>query len=234
MLTIVTWLWKTTGWRTGYGAEHVNTLQRMVAANLSIPHVFKCFTDMPEGIDCETYPLWASPPTDTHKTKPNCYRRLKAFGTELRPFLGEKFVSLDLDCVICGDITPILDKKDDFLILEGSSSPYNGSMWMMKTGSRKKVWDDFSPQSSPIIAAQQKTPQGRPYYGSDQAWISYKIPGEKTWSKKDGIYQYVYDIKDKPFPNDARIIFYAGAEKPWSNSNFVKLHNMYGDYAIST
>jgi len=85
MLTVITWLWGSTGWRQGYNATHVNTLEKMVAANLSIPHVFKCITDMPEGINCETVPLWPSPPTQTHPTKPNCYRRLRAFSEEMRP-----------------------------------------------------------------------------------------------------------------------------------------------------
>lgn len=231
MITVITWLWKTTGWRTGYGAQHVNALEKMVKENLKIPHVFKCFTDMPEGINCETIPLWDNPPTNTHPAKPNCYRRLRAFSEEMRPVLGDRFLSLDLDCVITGDITSIVSRKEDFIILEGSVSPYNGSMWMMNTGCRKKVFDDFHPVHSPHIAGQQKNAQGRNFYGSDQAWISYKIPGEKTWGKEDGVYQYVYDIKDKRFPSNTKIVFFAGGVKPWSDGNFTKLQNEYFKYA---
>lgn len=232
MLTVITWLWRSTGWRDGYGAEHVNALQKMIARNLQIPHVFKCITNMPEGINCETIPLWEPPETNTHPTRPNCYARLRAFGEDMREFVGDKFLSLDLDCVVTGDITSLVDIKDDFKILRGSAAPYNGSMWLMKTGARKQVWDHFKPQSSPDIAARQVLPNGRRFHGSDQAWISYKIPGEKTWGPEDGIYQYVYDIKEKPaIPENAKIIFYAGAEKPWSYPHALKLYNVYQQYA---
>ncbi len=231
MITIVTWLWKTTGWRKDYTAEHVNALEKMIKKNLNIPHVFKCITDMPEGINCETVALWENPKTNTHPTRPNCYRRLKAFSEQIRPILGDRFLSIDLDCVILGDITSIVDRpEDDFIILKGSSSPYNGSMWMMNTGARKQVYDSFHPINSPTVAAQQKTSTGRGYYGSDQAWISYKIPGEKTWTQKDGVYQYIYDIKGKPMPENAKIVFYAGELKPWSDKNFVDLQNTYNQY----
>lgn len=230
MLTVITWLWKSTGWRKGYEAKHVNALQKMVADNLKIPHVFKCITDMPEGIECETIQLWESPPTNTPSNRPNCYRRLKAFSEEMRPILGDRFLSLDLDCVIVDDITSLVDIKDSFKILKGTAAPYNGSMWLMDTGSRKQVYDHFHPINSPAIAGAQMTTQGKRFYGSDQAWISYKIPGEKTWSGQDGIYQYVYDIKDKPFPKNAKIIFFAGDLKPWSDINFVALHNVYKKY----
>ncbi len=240
MITVITWLWGTTGWRKDlskkdnnlYTAEHVNALQRMVKANLLIPHEFKCFTDMPEGINCETFPLEFVPTTNTHPTRPNCYRRLAAFREEMRPLVGDRFVSLDLDCVILGDITSIIDRpKDQFIILEGSAAPYNGSMWMMDTGCRKQVYTHFHPIESPNVAAAQVMANGRRYHGSDQAWISYKIPGEKTWGKKDGIYQYVYDIKNKPMPENAKIVFYAGEEKPWSNPGGATLHKIYNDYA---
>lgn len=230
MITVVTWLWKTTGWRKGYDAMHVNALERMVRANLCMPHVFKCITDMPEGINCETIPLWDSLDTNTHPTRPNCYRRLRAFSEEMRPFLGDKFLSLDLDCVIVGDITPLIT-NDDFKILRGSAAPYNGSMWMMKTGARKQVWEHFNPSVSPDLANKQVLPNGRRYHGSDQAWISYKIPGEKTWGCCDGIYQYVYDVKDKQVPDNAKIIFYAGGEKPWSNPAASQLQSIYSQYA---
>jgi hypothetical protein len=232
MITIITWLWKTTGWRNGYNASHVNALERMVSSNLSIPHIFKCITDMPEGINCETIPLWENPPTNTHPTRPNCFRRLKAFSEEMRPLLGDRFLSLDLDCVILGDITPIVNRSEDFLILEGSAAPYNGSMWMMNTGCRKHVYEQFHPIESPNVANRQIAPNGKRFHGSDQAWISYKIPGEKTWGKQDGIYQYVYDIKNhSSLPENAKIVFYAGGEKPWSSPNFTKLQHVYNQYA---
>jgi len=134
---------------------------------------------MPEGINCETVDLWENPPTATHPSQPNCYRRLRAFSEDFRQHAGDRFLSLDLDCVITGNITSLIDRPDQFIILEGSASPYNGSMWMMDTGCRKQVYDHFHPLNSPAIAAKQRTANGKNYHGSDQAWISYKIPEKK-------------------------------------------------------
>ena len=233
MLTIVTWLWKGSAWRSCYAAEHVNALERMVAANLTIPHRFICVTDIPEGINCPTVPLDWEIKTNTPERQANCYRRLKAFSEDSRSWLGDRFVSIDLDVVVMKDITPIIDRpQDDFVILEGTAAPYNGSMWMMDTGCRRKVWDDFVPDSSPQkVQALSNQAGGRRYYGSDQAWISAKLPHEKMWTRKDGIYQFQADIdKGLPFPADARMVFFAGGMKPWSQAGFTVLANEYNKY----
>ena len=217
MLTVVTWLWKSTGWRSGYEAKHVNVLQKMVAANLNIPHRFVCVTDMPKGIWCDTIPLWKEPDVFVMPQKPNCYRRLKAFSPDIRELFGDRFVSMDLDAVIMDDITPLLSRQEDFIMLKGHSSPYNGSLWMMNTGAREKVWKEFDPELSPIRARESRRENGKSYYGSDQAWISHKIPGEVTWSEADGIYQFWNGLHEKghTLPANTKLVFFNGAVKPW-------------------
>jgi len=237
MLTIVTWLWKTTGWRKGYSAGHVNALHAMVSQNLDIPHKFVCVTNMPENINCETIPLWDDPLVPgVLAHKPNCYKRLKAFSPEIKQIFGERFISLDLDVVIRGNITDIIDRKEDFIMLKGGSTPYNGSMWMMTAGARKQVWEDFDPRASPAQAKAAKMPSGKNYYGSDQAWISYKLgTKEKTWDENDGIYQYWNGLNRNPgrIPENAKIIFFNGAINPWDNEirrKCPELFNIYQSY----
>lgn len=223
MLTIVTWLWKPTnswGKPAAYGAKHVNALMNMVKHNLSIPHRFVVVTDMPSpDIKCEQIPLWEHPMASLPDNYPSCYVRLKAFGELGKQLFGDKFVSIDLDSIVLGDLTPlfapIVSGEADFLIMKGDCCPYNGSMWGMKSLSRREVWDDFNPLTSPQESHQQVGENGRNFYGSDQAWISHKIRGERTWGEADGVYQYA-KIIDDGIPDNARIVFFAGGSKPWS------------------
>lgn len=233
MLTVVTWLWKSTGWRKGYNAGHVNALQNMIKANLTIPHRFVCVTDMPKGINCQTIVLWDDPKVPGIPAhKPNCYKRLLAFSQEIEQVFGKRFISFDLDVVIRGNIDDIIGREGDFRILKGAASPYNGSMWMMDTGARKEIWEEFDPLMSPEQARKAKMPSGKHYYGSDQAWISYRLKDEKTWSEKDGVYQYWNGLhKTAPkLPSNAKIIFFNGAINPWDNQIKRKCPELFSIY----
>lgn len=220
MLTVVTWLWKSTGWRVGYDASHVNTLEKMVAANLDMPHRFLCVTDMPEDINCETIPLWDDYKTDIPFEWPNCYRRLKAFSPDIEKHFGKRFISLDLDCVVMGDLTPAFSRKEDFVMLKGEACTYNGSMWMMDTGARKQVLEQFDPIKSPYIAMLGQNDNGKTFYGSDQAWISWLLgKGEAMFTKDEGIHQYTLMDDSMAQLDNARIVFFAGGMKPWTHND---------------
>lgn len=214
MLTVVCWKWN--GWRAIYQPQHVRALKRMVAKHLHIPHRFVCVTDDPKGLSCETVRLWSDPVVNTQTRYPNCYRRLKMFSNYARELLGEQILSVDLDCIILDDITDLIT-DDDFRILHGGVCPYNGSIILHKPGTRTCLWDEFdSVFSPPEVKAYAKKVQTK-YFGSDQAWIAYRCPGEATWTKDDGIYQYT-SIREAPVPENARVVFFAGRDKPWSRS----------------
>lgn len=227
-LRVVCWKWHQPGYRSKFTAEHVNVLANMVRRNYWKPVEVVCITDDTAGIDSSitTIPLWdtyASLPNHSFRHGPSCYRRLKAFSREAEQIIGPRFVSLDLDVVITGDVTPLWDRPDDFVIW-GDTLPgywYNGSMWLLRAGARPQVWEDFDPVLSPRSAVQA----GRK--GSDQAWISHKLgPGEKTWTIKDGVYSFRNHLggdqlrdrraKVKPLPDDARIVIFHGHWDPWS------------------
>ena len=55
------------------------------------------------------------------------------------------------------------------------------------------------------------------YFGSDQAWISFKIRGRLPgWTQNHGVYSYPRDVrKRQPFPHNARIVIFHGKRKPW-------------------
>lgn len=169
---------------------------------------------MPEGIDphitiirppgefegLET-PTW-------NGDKPNCFRRLAMFRPDAADIFGERFVCMDLDCVIAANIDALFDRDDDFIMYKGTSfdRPYNGSLLMLRAGTRPQVYLDFTEENA--------IKSGQKYVGSDQAWISYCLgPNEKTWSFEDGICwwhsQYNAQIDTK------RIMFFPGQMKPW-------------------
>ena len=67
-LTVVTFKWKTPGYRAVFESKHVNILRRMVLRHYPDPVRFVCFTDDPVGLaeGIEAHPL-----RDDHRRVPN-------------------------------------------------------------------------------------------------------------------------------------------------------------------
>lgn len=219
--SVVCFKWKPQlhGYRSTFGPAAVNALRRMVARHYPHPHRFICVTDDPRGLDAgiEVVKLWddfAQIPSPHGRQNPSCYRRLKAFAPEMASILGERFVWMDLDTVVVGDLVPLFDRPEDFVIW-GETDPrsfYNGSMVLMTAGARRQVLDDFNPRTSPMTAKRA----GK--FGSDQGWISYRLgPGEATWGREDGVYSYRVHIHPhgNRLPDNARVVMFHGKHDPW-------------------
>ena len=127
--------------------------------------------------------------------------------------MSDRFVSLDLDCVIVGRLEPLWERPEDFVIWESmvKGQPYNGSMWLHSPGTRSQVLTDFEPDTSPMQARKAG------FIGSDQAWFSYKLPGERVWTKQDGVVSWNSHCRNRGWalPAGARIVFFQGQESPW-------------------
>lgn len=217
---VVTWKWTTPGYRSTFGPETVNTLARMVRRHYRPDVRVLCVTDEPDGIDAsvEIVPAWndfatVRSPHGAHQ--PSCYRRLRAFDPAIGAVFGQRFVSMDLDCVITGDLTPVWERDEDFVIWgdTGPKTLYNGSMFLLTAGARPQVWTDFDPSSSPMRS------KSAGFWGSDQGWISYRLgPGEATWKFADGVVSYANHVmtSDGRLPAGARIVFLHGRHDPWS------------------
>lgn len=224
-LTICTFKWNKPGYRSTFRADHVKILRRMVARHYRHPHRFVLFTDTPgidsavlEGDDVEVYELWdsyAHLQNPSGHRNPSCYRRLRIFARNVGDWLGKRIVSLDLDTVITGDMTPVWDRREDFVIWGDTNraNPYNGSMVLFDAGARPQLWEDFDPILSPALSRKMG------YFGSDQAWIAACLgPREKVWSKFDGVYSFRNDIQPigaRVLPRAARIVFFHGRHDPW-------------------
>jgi hypothetical protein len=219
VLSVVTFKWHTPGYRAKFEAEHVNTLRNMVIRHYPESHRFICITDDPKGLNdgIEVVPMWgdhANIQNPTGGGRPSCYRRMKLFDPAIKDLVGGRFVMLDLDCVITGDMRPLWNRKEDVVLWRSPSRewPYNGAMMMMDAGARPHVWESFDPVKSPAIT------HAKGYRGSDQAWISHCLGNkEATWSDLDGV--YFYGSMPRPrnrIPKDARIIFTTGGCAPWT------------------
>lgn len=209
MITVLTWLWSQPGGRTSYTAAHVNIWADMVRRHLKRPHRIACVTDTPKGIDRRVRII--APPREFedvripswNEGRPQCLRRLVMFRSDAAKWFGERFVCMDLDCVIGGALDPLVDAAHDFRMFKGTAPgrPYNGSMMLLTAGARAQVYERFTPEGA--IEA------GQHFVGSDQAWISHVLgPNEKVWDERDGVGWWQPGAR-------LPLLFFPGKTKPW-------------------
>jgi len=222
-LTFVSWRWRPMpGYRSTFAPDTVYALRDMIAKHYALPHRFVCVTDEPHALPgIETIPLWPDAcrvPSPIGRSYPSCYRRLKVFAPDAGEMFGPRLVSIDLDSVIVGNIVPLFDRPEDFVIWGESdfphTTPYCGSLWMLRTGTRPQVWTQFDEATSPQKAIRAGC------RGSDQGWLSYVLgPKEATWGRKDGVYSFRKDItkrKGMTLPENAVLTCWHGKVDPWS------------------
>jgi hypothetical protein len=233
MLRVMTWFWQQPEGRATYTADHVNIWAAMVRRHLTIPHRLAVVTDVPGDYgDLEVI----EPPRDFEDVRiptwgpsfPQCLRRLAMFAPDAGERFGERFVSMDMDCVVSGNLDVLFDTNVDFKIYAGTSSarPYNGSMVMMTAGARPQVYTEFSPEGA--------VEAGKQFVGSDQAWISYCLGwGEQTWGADDGVLWYG-SSRNANSP-EHKLMFFPGSPKPWAlaeaGSNKFVFENYRGERA---
>lgn len=220
--TILTWLWHQENSRIKYTAEHVNIWASMLRRNITVPHTLACVTNMPEGIDpkIKIIPLPEFKEVDNKNWDaknglPQCYRRLDMYRADAAKTYGRKILCLDLDVVITGNIDHIVSADVDFAMSKGTAGhrPYNGSLQMIKAGSRPQVFERFLPEAAVTASSM--------YIGSDQAWITFCLGwSEKYFGDEHGV--YFYRKKSTELPEDCKIMFFAGTINPWDYN----LHNL--------
>jgi len=212
LITVLSWLWSQPQGRTKFTVGHVAIWADMVRRNLSMPHRIACVTDqtVPFGVERidpprefeDIQPKWGP-------RKPNCFRRLSMFRRDAAKLFGERFVCMDLDCVIGGPLDPLFDREDDFIIFKGTheSRPYNGSMMLLTAGCRPQVYERFDQTGADV--------SGERFHGSDQAWIAHVLgPNEETWGEADGVWHF-HRYLQRARKVEPTILFFPGKRKPW-------------------
>jgi hypothetical protein len=193
-LRVVTWLWGSPkGSKVSFGADQVNTLLSMVDRHYRKPYEMVLISDDARGIDgaIRTIKLPNEFPQLEHPQQAGlgtCYRRLQMFKPEMADIISPRFVSMDLDCVIVGDVTPLWDRKEDAVFWDSGFfwAPYNGSMTLMTAGARRQVYEKFDPARTPKLAADKGL------VGTDQAAVAHILGiGQATWNdERDGVWAF--------------------------------------------
>ena len=198
-------LWK---WGDKYTSSQVNAMARSVRENLSTPHDVVCITDDPSGIECDTLPIWDTPREIPRNL--NCLRRVKLCDMDL----ADRMVSMDVDGVVTGDLTPLFERDESFVIWNYPIKvpiPYCGSMWMVRRGAHRNVWNDLFSEKFDKVGPRLWR------HGSDQVWFAQRIPDAGLWGTEDGVYSFRNHCA-RNLPANARVVWFHGSPKPWEAS----------------
>jgi hypothetical protein len=188
----------------------------MVKRNIKIPFKFTCVTDDPAGLDphINVVPLW-----DKCRALGGCYNRLYTFSKDMKDILGERFVCIDVDTVIVGDLTPMFSRSEPFIGYLGKDSRGNprlqGNFYMMDAGALDHVWETFiaDPEEAIRLTSSKK------YTGTDQAWMTHTIDRTKiaTVGVREGMIAMRQDILKKrrtDLPEGAVMVHFSGPRDP--------------------
>lgn len=234
-LAIVTFWWHDNNYKDRdkitFGVEHVEKLARSCKRHCTYDFDFVLVTDLPEkhwgefkDVD-RVVPLW-----DDNRDMGGCYVRLKAFDRETGLKLANKrFMWLDLDIVITGNIDFLFNHKHSFWswVDVNPPTPYCGSLVGMDVGARQEVWDKF--------ARYESKKQAQRYIGTDQAWIGHVLgPREKVFGRDDGVYSYKKHIMHREkekytniLPERTKMVVFHGDVDPsiskaqWVKENWI-------------
>lgn len=190
-----------------YGPEHVRVLAAMLRRHGG--HQLVCVTDQPEavqevGVDAVAMPAEVA-------ALPRYFPKLWAFSRACGDFIGERYASIDLDAVVVGDLAPVLDTADDFLVWDQArGEPYNTSLFALEPGARAEVWDRFNEQAA---EAAERTASFR--WTGDQSWVAWVLgAGQRTFGEDAGVIQYRPTLHRAGPPAGARALFLCGPFLP--------------------
>lgn len=222
-MSFITYKWRGTDPQRSFQSQHANVLYAMLARHYHAPFTLTCVTDDPGGLRPEIVPYQlpatrvdalGAPRHTAGKLFPACYRRLWLFSHEAE-VLGKRICLVDLDVIILGDITALLQSKTaDFVgWCDGMFgwAKIAGGFWCLNTGSHPEVWEAFDPQRSPQMAA------AAGHNGSDQAWLSHMLyPPKEAWTADDGVVKIGWLRKGGlPPPPGIKMVFTIGVSPPW-------------------
>lgn len=178
-ISCVTWLWGSL-----FSAEYVNTLRSMLERNLKLPHKLYCVTNQPEGIDPRVQIV--PPPTES-TDQFRCRRRMWQYSRDRIAEFGPRMLCLDLDLVITGDITKIVDRPEALVMLKiGYANVFSGSFVLQDTGALHGAYERYKRAPAEFLR------ETRLKNASDQAMINLHLRGSTVahWTEADGFAVY--------------------------------------------
>ena len=180
---------------TLYGPEYVNILAAMVRRHLTLPHVFVCFTDDPQGVECKTRPI--------RDGLEGWWGKLALFAEE---FEG-RVLFFDLDTVILGSLDDIASYNGPFAALRDFYFPkrlQSSVMAWTPSDMTRAIWISWDRSGRPRVN------------GGDQTWIAHAIPIIDRWQEMLPMrfVSYKADCFFGPPPRDAKVICFHGEPRP--------------------
>lgn len=192
-------------YKDGYTADDVLRLRNMVSDHLG-EHRFVCFSDV--DVPCERIPLkngWAG-----------WWSKVELFS---EVFDGT-VLYFDLDTVIAGDLNELAAFPHRFTMLRDFGSwgvPNSGLMaW---NGDYTKLYTEFAKNPEQYMAEYVRAPRL-----GDQAYISEHQKPYDLWQDvfPDKIFSYKKHCREKPRPEDARVVCFHGEPKGAGSTGWVK------------
>jgi hypothetical protein len=188
MLTVACVLWQ--GFRTQYTPQHVERLMIQVRGRLpENSYRFVCLSNVDVGPVVERIPL--------EENWPGWWSKLELF----RPGLFEdRVLYLDLDVVICDDLTPIVEFPAPFAAIQDYLKPQelNSSVMVFDPEAGRRAFDGDA------VAK----------YAGDQEWITRAITTAgrfpKSWCPS-----YRLEVAKTGHPPGAKVVVFHGKPKPW-------------------
>jgi len=220
LLTVVAWKWRRNDGTALFGPEYVNRTRAALELHLAIPHEVVCVTDDPAGIDRRVRIV---PIPMKYAHTPRCRRRMQVFSRDFAErHLGPRILTIDLDVVIVGNITPIVDRAEPFVGWKvGYAGVYSGSFHLHDAGYLDSLWRAFEadPAGFPGKCSRERVP-------SDQAMLNAHFAGVPVphWTEADGFVSYFGQGYERlehlgvgphqtTLPDRARVVVLGSADK---------------------
>lgn len=212
-LAVVCW-----SWGGKFAPIYVNRLRSMLARNLQLPHKLFCISDTAAGIDRDVSII---PMPREFADTPRCRRRMWQWAKERRDDFGPRMLAIDLDVVIVGDITPLVDRPEPIVCWRvGYANVYSGSFLLADTGALDGAWRAFERNPAGYLRATGER------NGSDQAMLNLYLRGRKVavWTEADGLVSWFGEgyaahehrgmgPNHPQLPKGARIVVLGSADK---------------------
>lgn len=187
-----------------YDSGIVERLQRAVARHLSVPHEFKCLSDV--EVPCTRIPLlhdW-----------PGWWAKIELFSPGV---ITGPTLYLDLDTVLVGSIDRLASFPYDFAIMRNLNMPHmpgSAVMWFRKAPHH--IYETFKENPSHYMAQYADKTQG--CYLGDQAFIWDALDRKVKFLTDDvpGLIRSYRRHCAAGVPEGCAVVAFGGDKKPWT------------------
>lgn len=233
MLSVIAWRWGNL-----FGPEYIRRLKLGLRKHLHLEHQLFLVTDDPTGIDADVSIV---PMPTRWNTTPRCRRRMQQYDKDFASAIGSRILSIDLDVVITGDITPIVDRPEPAVFWKVEyAGVLSGSFVLYNHDALHGAYQAYA--ADPEGFPRRAWPRG---IGSDQAMLNFWLKTQRPvpfWTERDGIITYFGDGYERfahlgigpgqpNLPEHARLVILGSADKsamdegrfPWIREHWVGL-----------